>query len=263
MIGRQLARTSVVKYRETLWSDIFPGNYHTVQCLEPAILATENALDLSAKRRKRTVWRLDGGAGSEQHMRWLMERDYHLLAKGLNNRRAHALARQVQRWDSYRDMLLGEVPSPIGYPRPVRIFVLRREHKDKIVHNYYVTTLKLSSKRRYLAFYNARGGAEVEQFRSDKQGLSLAARRKRRFPAQVGFVLLTDLAHNLLAHFHHHALVGSRFEPFGLKRIVRDLLAWPGRLFFDGAELRRIELLSLKHYASDLLICLERYCSGE
>lgn len=253
----------MVKYRETLWSDVFPGNYHTVQCLEPAILATENALELSAQQRERTVWRLDGGAGSEQQMRWLMERGYHLLAKGLNNRRAQALARQVERWDSYRDMWLGEVPSPAGYPRPVRIFVLRREEKGKIVHNYYVTTLRLSSKRQYLSFYNARGGAEVEQFRSDKQGLSLAARRKRRFPGQVGFVLLTDLAHNLLAHFHQQALVDSRFEPFGLKRIVRDLLAIPGRLTFDGAELRRIELLSLKHSASDLLICLERYCSGE
>jgi len=262
VIGRQLARTSVVKYRETLWSDVFPGNYHTVQCLEPAIVATENALDLAPARRKRTVWRLDGGAGSEEHMRWLMERGYQLLAKGLNNRRAHALARQVQRWDSYRDMRLGEVPSPTGYPRPVRIFVLQREERGKIVHNYYVTTLKLSSKRQYLSFYNARGGAEVEQFRGDKQGLSLAARRKRRFPAQVGFVLLTDLAHNLLAHFYHHALVGSRFESFGLKRIVRDLLNFPGRLVFEHGELQRIELLSPKHYASDLLICLEKYCAA-
>lgn len=231
--------------------------------MEPAIEATENALDLAPARRKRTVWRLDGGAGSEKHMRMLMERGYHLLAKGLNNRRAHALARQVQRWDTYRDMRLGEVPSPTGYPRPVRIFVLQREVDGKIVHNYYVTTLKLSSKRQYMSFYNARGGAEVEQFRGDKQGLSLAARRKRLFPAQVGFVLLTDLAHNLLAHFCRHALADSPFASFGLKRTVRDLLAMPGRLVFEQGHLRRIELLSLKHYASDLLICLERYCNGE
>ena len=263
MTGRQLARTSVVKYRETIWSDVFPGNYHTVHCLQPAVLATEDALDLSEKWRKRTVWRLDGGGGSERHMRWLLERGYHLLAKGMNHLRAQALGQQVQRWDSYRDMWLGEVPSPTGYPRPVRIFVPRREEKGKLVYNYYVTTLKLSSKRRYLSFYNARGGAEVEQFRSDKQGLSLAARRKRRFPAQVGFVLCADLAHNLLAHFYHHALVGSRFESYGLKRIVRDLLAFPGRLIFEGTELKRIELLSRKHFASDLIICLERYCFGE
>lgn len=48
-----------------------------------------------------------------------------------------------------------------------------------------------------------------------------------------------------------------------MKRIVRDLLATPGRLVFEGDDLKRIELLSLKQYASDLLICLEKYCLGD
>ena len=227
------------------------------------MLAAENALELSQTQRKRTVWRLDGGAGSDEHIRWLLARDYHLVAKGMSNRRAGALANRVRRWDAYGDIWLGEVTPPVDYGRPVRVFVKRRLKDDEFRHSYYVATLSLPSKGHFLACYNDRGGAEVEQFRSDKQGLSLAARRKRRFPAQVGFVLLTDLAHNLLAHFYRHALVGSRFEPFGLKRIVRDLLALPGRLIFEGTELRRVELLSLKHYAKDLLICLERYCSDE
>ena len=114
-----------------------------------------------------------------------------------------------------------------------------------------------------MACYNGRGGAEVEQFRNDKSGLSLAARRKRDFLGQKGFILLTDLAHNLLADFYHRALAGTRFEGYGLKRIVRDLLAMPGRLVFEADELKRIELLSLKQFASDLLICLERYCLGD
>lgn len=206
---------------------------------------------------------MDGGAGSEQHMRWLMERDYHILCKGLNHRRAHALANQVQRWDPYRDLWLGEIPSPVGYPRPVRIFVIRRLERGKVVHNYYVTTLQLPSKNRFLEAYDARGAAEVEQFRNDKQGLALAARRKRCFLGQKGFILLTDLAHNLLAHFYHHALVDTRFEAFGLKRIVRDLLATPGRLVFHHGRLVRVELLSLKQNSEDLLSCLVRYCSGE
>jgi hypothetical protein len=253
----------VVKYHETVWSDVFPGNYHTVQCVEPAVLAAENALDLSPRQRKRTVWRLDGGAGSEDQIRWLLQRGYHLLAKGLNNRRSHALAKQVQRWDPYRDILLGEVPAPAGYPRPVRIFVIRRQEKGKLHHNYYVTTLKLPSKKYFLAAYEARGGAEVEQFRGDKQGLGLSARRKRSLVGQKGYILLTDLAHNLLADFYHQALVGTRFESFGLKRIVRDLLAIPGLLTFEGDQLQQVRLLSLKKFSQDLLICLERYCSTE
>ena len=90
-----------------------------------------------------------------------------------------------------------------------------------------------------------------------------AGLRKRDFLAQKDFILLTDLAHNLLADFYHQALVGTRFQDYGLKRIVRDLLAMPGRLVFEAGELKRIELLSLKQNAGDLLICLEKYCFGD
>ncbi len=110
--------------------------------------------------------------------------------------------------------------------------------------------------------YDARGGAEVEQFRNDKSGLSLEARRKHNFLGQKGYILLTDLAHNLLADFYHHALVGTCFEDFGPKRIVRDLLAIPGRLAFEEGRLARVELLSQNQFAKDLAICLLRYGSG-
>ena len=227
------------------------------------MLAAENALELTPARRKRTVWRLDGGAGSDDQIRWLLARGYHLLTKGMSGRRAAALARQVRRWDTYGDAWLGEVAPPVDYGRPVRVFVKRRRKNGTFSHTYYVSTLSLPSKGHFLARYDERGGAEVEQFRSDKSGLGLATRRKRRFPAQKGFILLTDLAHNLLADFWHRALVGTRFEGYGLKRIVRDLLATPGKLVFEAGELRRVELLSQKQFADDLLICLERYCLGD
>ena len=101
--------------------------------------------------------------------------------------------------------------------------------------------------------YQDRGGAEVEQFRNDKGGLQLEARRKRSFPAQKALILLTDLAHNLLADFHRQALVGSAFEAFGLKRIVRDLLQIPGRLVFEHSQLKRIDLLASHPHAKPLL----------
>ena len=260
--GRQLARVSAIKYRETLWSDVFPGNFHTVHCLEPAVQAAEIALELSPSQRQRTVWRLDGGSGSEQRMRWLVDRGYHILAKGMNNNRTMALVRQVRRWDAYGDAWVAEVPAPQDYARRVRVFVKRRLKDGKLQYCYYVTTLSLPSKGNFLAFYDARGGAEVEQFRNDKSGLSLAVRRKYSYLGQIGYVLLTDLAHNLLADFSRKGLSNTRLEGFGLKRIVRDLLATPGRLIFDQDRLQRIELLSQKQFSEDLLICLERYCSG-
>lgn len=224
--------------------------------------AVENALELAAPQRTRTVWRLDGGAGSEQKLRWLVERGYHILAKGMNNNRTMTLVQQVRRWDAYKDAWVAEVPAPQDYARPVRVFVKRRWKDDKFHYSYYVTTLSLPSKGNFLAFYDARGGAEVEQFRNDKSGLSLAVRRKHSYLGQIAYVLLTDLAHNLLADFYHQALLASKFEGYGLKRIVRDLLATPGRLIFGPDRLQRIELLSQKQKVESLCICLEKYCSG-
>src|SRR5947209_1569824 len=92
--GRQLARVSAIREGESIWSELYAGNRHTVQCLQPAVLAAESALELTAAQRQRTVWRLDGGAGSDEQLRWLLARDYHIMAKGMSNRRAEALAQQ-------------------------------------------------------------------------------------------------------------------------------------------------------------------------
>jgi hypothetical protein len=102
----------VIDYRETLWSEIYPGSRHTVQCLEPAVLAIEALLAQTLPQRKRTIWRLDGGSGSEERLKWILQQNYHLIAKGMSSRRAENLGRQVSRWHPYRDAFLGEVEPP-------------------------------------------------------------------------------------------------------------------------------------------------------
>lgn len=254
---------SAILEQETIWSDVFPGNQHTLHCFKPAVEASETALELAAEQRRRTVWRLDGGSGADDELCWLLAKGYHVMAKGLSNRRAEALAAKVRRWDAYpENAWLGEVDPPIDYGRPVRVFVKRRLKDNQYLHSYYISTLSLPSKGCFLHLYDARGGAEVEQFRNDKSGLSMEARRKHSFLGQKGYILLTDLAHNLLADFYHRALAGSKFEGYGPKRIVRDLLAVPGKLVFDDQQLVRVELLSQNQFSKDLAICLERYCSS-
>lgn len=241
---------------------MFAGNRTTVTCLEPAVLGVETALDLGAEQRKRTIFRLDGGAGSDEKLKWLIQRGYHIIAKGFSGKRACALAQQVSRWDAYHSTCwLGSVPPPIDFGQPVQVLVKKWLHDNKYKHSYYVTTLPFSSKQAFMARYDLRGGAEIEQFRADKSGLFLSSRRKQSFEAQRAIVLLTDLAHNLLADFHHRALAGSPFADWGLKRIVRDLLAIPARLRFQQSQLYRIDLLSSHPYSEELLICLEKYCS--
>ena len=147
MTGRQLARVSAVKYHETIWSELYPGNQHTLNCFQPAVLAAENALELAERQRCRTVWRLDGGAGSDDQFRWLLSRDYQVIGKGLSNFRACALARQARRGDAYDDYELAEVPPPVDYGRPVRVFVKCRFKNGQWRHSYYLSTLQPLQKR--------------------------------------------------------------------------------------------------------------------
>lgn len=225
------------------------------------MLGAESALELDASRRARVVIRSDGGAGSDENIRWLLKQGYQFHGKGYSNRRAGKLASAVSRWDAYGDVWLGTVPTPIDFGRPTSTFVLKRLKNDRFVHSYFVSTLKLPSKGAFWHAYNQRGGAEVEQFRQDKSGLALGMRRKRLFYAQEATILLTDIAHNLLADFKQNGLRGSRFADFGLKRIVRDLLQMSGTITFEDGNLTKIELLSQKQFASDLLPCLEKYVS--
>lgn len=254
---------STVQAAETIWSELFPGNSNTLSCFQPAVLGTETALDLSADQRKRVVWRMDGGCGSDEQFLWLLARGYHVLAKGISNLRAETLARRVSRWDEYRkDVWLAEVKPPTDYGRPIRCFVKRQLKDGKFHHSYYLSTLSQPAKTCFLRLYDDRGAAEIEQFRGDKSGLGLEARRKHSFPGQQGYILLTDLAHNLLSEFSHQALLGCPLGDFGLKRIVRDLFAMPGRLYFDNDRLVRVELLSQKQFSKELVSCLLRFCSG-
>ena len=119
-----------MKYRETIWSELYPGNQHTSACFRPAVLAAEIAVELDQQQRRRTVWRMDGGAGSDDQFRWLLKRDYHVIAKGLSNVRANFLAKSVRRWDTYDDCQLAEVPPPIDYGRLTQSLL----HRSTRVH---------------------------------------------------------------------------------------------------------------------------------
>ncbi len=234
-----------------------------MQCLQPAVLAMESSFDLAPEQQKLILYRLDGGSGTDDNLRWLLNRGYQIVAKGFSATRAQALAKHVQRWDRFdAQSWIGRTTPTFDLGRPIDLLVRKRWHKGKWRCSYYVTTMTFPSKRAFMLRYNQRGSAEIEQFRHDKSGLHLSARRKRSFSAQTALIFLTDLTHNLLADFRHRALVDSRFAHWGSTRIVRDLLNIPGRLHFEYGQLKRIDLLASHPYADELIICLERYCSG-
>jgi hypothetical protein len=58
-------------YRESLISQLYPGWQHSSNCLQPAVEAFEQRLNLPAERRHKGVWRLDGGFGGDRNIEYL------------------------------------------------------------------------------------------------------------------------------------------------------------------------------------------------
>jgi hypothetical protein len=151
------------------------------------------------------------------------------------------------------------VNCPVDFARDVQAWVKRRVEKGQFRHSYYLTTVKLHSLAAQMALYDQRGATEIEQFRGDKQGLHLSARRKHGFLAQKALILLVDIAHNLLADFQAQALHESPFTGYAAKRMIRDLFTIEGRLTWDGQQLVRIELCRTHPNAEAMVTCLRSF----
>lgn len=143
---------------------MYEGKTPTSNCLQPSVLAVESSFDLDEKQRERTLYRLDGGAGTEPNMLWLLQRGYQLVAKGFSGPRARSLAAKVIRWDLYGpDAFVGnvDISSPSG--RFVQVVVKKWLNKEKWQFSYYVSTLKLPSKQALLHYrtYAKQGFSKV------------------------------------------------------------------------------------------------------
>lgn len=246
-------------YRESLISQLYPGQQHSSNCLQPAVEAFEQRLNLPCQRRHKIVWRLDGGFGGDHNIEYLVGRGYHVLAKGASNRRAAKLASQAQRWRAVRsDKWVAHVPTPEQFSRPVRTFVIRT-HVGKRPRLAYLYSTLSASGLQTVRLYDQRGGAETE-FRADKSGGGqLHKRRKHKRDAQEVWIHLTDMVHNYFSWFAAHILADSHFAGYGPLRISRDLMRVPGLVEISDGQLLSVKLLKSTPHATDLLACLERF----
>lgn len=246
-------------YHESLISQLYPGNQHSSNCLRPAVEAFEAQLGLPLQRRHKVVWRVDGGFGSDKNIGYLVERGYHVLAKGASNRRAGKLATQVKRWRAVRDdKFVGCVDTPEQFSRPVQTFVTRTEVGKQAKLAYIYSTLTASAVQT-VRLYDQRGGAETE-FRADKSGgCHLHKRRKHKRDAQEVWVHLTDMVHNYLSWFARHILTDGPFQDYGPLRITRDLMRTPGLVEVRDGKLLSVKLLRSSPHVSELLDCLARF----
>lgn len=253
---------SIPRYRETLLSLLYPGGQTSEAAFKPTVRRMEALLDLAPAQRARTLLRIDGGFGSDGNINWALARGYQVLAKAYSGKRAQAFARAVSTWTLVRT---GECPrwvapavKPHRYCRRTQQVVVRwQTEKAGLKHSLLITSQLGWSPPQVADAYDDRGAMEAE-IKADKGGLWLPKRRKKQLAAQEALVLLTDLAHNLLAWLGVWMLQGSPLEGAGIRRIVKDLLPIPGKVWFKEGQMVKLRLKDLHPHAKPMLSCVER-----
>lgn len=255
--GRQLGRVTATLYDEIVVEHLYPGKTQLERSLQELVTAAEQVLNLEPSRRRRIIIRCDGGGGRDADINWLLERDYLVLVKVKNWKRAAKLARSVTAWyidPKTGDREVGWVEQPHPYARPTRQLALRMPKKNGGWH-YRVLVFNLPLQPLFqlarqpwrkappathilfaaLYAYDLRGGGVETSVKGSKQGLGLTKRNKRRFVAQEMLVLLAQLAYNLLVWTRRLlAQHRSHFRQFGMLRLVRDLFHILGAIQLDA-----------------------------
>lgn len=243
------------QYHETLFSRLYPGNQHSNPTYIPVFKALDTFLPLTPEQKRKTLLRADAGFGSDDNVDFALDEGWQVLTKGSGGRRPGAWAKQIapaawQQVAAHR--WLAPSPNPLTYLRPVQQWVLRwQTPAGQLKHATLLCSVLDWSASALLTAYDARGACEAE-FRTDKQGLKLARRRKLRLPAQEALILLTDLAHNTLAWLAPYMFPDGPLTTFGPLRLIEDVFSIPGRLRFDNQRLVEVQLNKAHPYALEV-----------
>lgn len=258
--GRQLARVHAPQYHETLFSRIYPGRQESSPAYVPTVEALETFLNLTPEQKQRTILRSDAGFGSDANINHALNAGWQVLTKNKGGRRPQAFARQVadEDWQPVgSERWVTRAVVPPTYACQAECLVLRWLTSNGQVKNAIVVcSITDWAMEEIIAHYDDRGACETE-IQADKGGLKLERRRKKRLAAQETLVLLTDIAHNLLAWVPHWMSLGEPLASFGTTRLIEDVFHLPGRLFFQRERLTEVQLNQLHPYAEAVAAGLE------
>lgn len=243
--GRQLARVQAPQYHETLFSQVYPGNQDSSRAYQPVVQAVEAFLAPTPPQRQRVILRSDAGFGSDANINYVLSAGWQVMTKNKAGRRPAAFAARVAS-DAWQDLgherWVALAVTPVVYRQPTQSLLLRwRSPFDQIKHALVVCSILAWSPPEVIAHYDDRGACEAE-IQTDKRGLQMERRRKTSLPAQEALILLTDVAHNVLAWTRQWMFPHSHLAQYGPLRLVEDVLCLPGHLVFEGGRLVEIQL---------------------
>jgi hypothetical protein len=262
--GRQLARVHAPQYHETLFSHVYPGKQESSPTYKPIVDALGPFLELTVAQRKRTVLRSDAGFGSDDNVNHALKAHWQILTKNKGGRRPNAWASRVAvgDWQSLgKERWVAQAVDPPTYACPTRCLVLRWLTSSGLVkHAVVLCSISTWTKAETIAHYDDRGACETE-IQADKGGLKMERRRKKRLAAQEALILLTDVAHNLVAWVRQWMFSGEPLADFGTTRMTEDVFQLPGRLFFDQGRLTEVQLNRLHPHAEAVAGGIQRLLS--
>jgi len=257
---RHVLRFMVAGYHETLFSVVFPGNRHGFEHFKPAIQALLQYWPWPKTQRQQIILRTDAGLGTDVNVSYGLWLGFHILMKAYSGRRTQAWLKRLPEdaWiaDSQRKhRWMAPAPKKLRLGRRMDAYLLRwHNQKRQLQHATLLTTLSYTPFALW-NLYDGRGSTEIE-IRADKSGLKLHLRRKQSLTAMEGWVILTDIAHNLIAWMRRWAFANTSFEAFGPQRIVEDLFTIPGQLWFENGRLTKVALDENHPYAENMQFCL-------
>lgn len=214
------------------------------------------------QQRRHILVRLDAGFGTDENINWLLYRGYHVLSKGYSGKRATAFARHVRTWqqlDTYKWITAAPPDLCHRYYRRTQTVMLRwqSEKTRRFKHALLICSLMDRDLLHVSHLYDQRASIENE-IKADKAGLLLPRRRKKHWHAQQALVLLTDLAHNILAWTRRFWAPEPALGDVGIYFIVNEILPIPGKLSFDERGLVKLRLQVTHPLAKPVLSGLSR-----
>jgi len=188
--------------------------------------------------------------------------NWQVVTKSSGGRRPAAVSRHIPdgAWQELRldDRWVALAPAPVQLVRPVQWLALRwRTMRGDLKQAVVVCSVDSWSPVEIIHYYDARGACETE-IQADKGGLQMGRRRKKIAAAQEVLILLTDVAHNLLAWITPWMFPSGPLAQMGSTQMVHDVLAMPGRLFFERQQLVEVQLNQRHPYASEVAAGLVR-----
>lgn len=224
---------------------------------------TEVLLQMNDRRQRgRLLIRLDAGFGNDQNINWLLHRGYQVLSKHKSSKRASLIAAHIDAWHSLADRKwIAEVPKPLCHRYYCRtqtsVLCWYNLKRNVFKHALLICSLLDLDLCQISHLYDERASIENE-IKADKGGLLLPKRRKKQLEAQEALVLLTDLAHNILAWSRDFWAAEPEIGNFGIYSIVNKIMTIPGKLTFHDGELVTVRLQATHPLAKPVVSCLSR-----